>query len=97
MIHRLIVTLGLFAFAIGAFCGAGPTKVIPNPFGLLFLGLAALAWFGWKPMMNALNGRDIGTLDAFTRKPGGQPTEARRHLARAFAKYNITKRKLAGA
>jgi hypothetical protein len=67
MILRLIVTLGLVAFAIGAFLGAGPTQVTPNPFGLLFLGLSALAWFGWKSMMSGLDGRDTGTLDAFTR------------------------------
>ena len=67
MILRLIVTLGLVAFAIGAFLGAGPTQITPNPFGLLFLGLAALAWFGWKPIMSGLNSRSMGDLDVFAR------------------------------
>lgn len=67
MIIRLIVALGLIAFALGAFLGAGPTQVRPNPFGLFFLGLAALAWFAWKPMMSGFSSRQTGTLDAFTR------------------------------
>lgn len=68
MIRRLIVTLGLIAFGIGAFLGAGPTPPFtPNPFGLLFLGLAALAWFGWKTIMSGLNSRSMGDLDVFAR------------------------------
>lgn len=47
---RVIVTIAALAFAIGAFCGAGPTTVVPNPFGLLFLGIAIFLWFAWKPM-----------------------------------------------
>ena len=68
MTLRLVATLGFIGFAIGAFLGAGPTTaIIPNPFGLLFLGLAALAWFAWKPMLSGLNSRETGDLDAFVR------------------------------
>ena len=72
MIARLIVTLGLIAFAVGAFLGAGPTQVTPNPFGLFFLGLAALAWSAWKPILGGLRSRDAGILDAFTRNNLGK-------------------------
>ena len=50
MIGRLIATTAALGFAIGAFCGAGPTTVSPSPFGFLFLGIAVLTWFAWKPM-----------------------------------------------
>jgi hypothetical protein len=42
------MTLVVLAFAIGAFCGAGPTTVQPSPFGLLFLVVAAFVWFKWN-------------------------------------------------
>lgn len=47
MLARILVTLAVLAFAIGAFCGAGPTTVQPSPFGLLFLFVAAFVWFKW--------------------------------------------------
>jgi hypothetical protein len=50
MAARLIATIVALAFAIGAFLGASPTTFTPNPFGLLFLGIAALIWFAWRPM-----------------------------------------------
>lgn len=58
MILRLVTTIFFLLFAIGAFCGAGPTRVSPNPFGLLFLGLAALVWFAWKPISAGLDQHD---------------------------------------
>ena len=48
MIVRIVVTLVVLGFAIGAFCGAGPTTVQPSPFGLLFLFAAAFVWFKWE-------------------------------------------------
>jgi hypothetical protein len=66
MILRLIVTLGLIGFAVGAFCGAGPTSSPVSPFGIFFLGLAALAWFAWKPIAGGLR-QDTGVWDAFSR------------------------------
>ena len=71
---RLITTLGLLAFAIGAFCGAGPITGSPiSPFGVFFLFLAALTWFAWKPMARGL-GREAGVWDAFGRNIlGGNP------------------------
>jgi len=71
MILRLIVTLGLIGFAIGAFCGAGPTTNAVSPFGIFFLGLAALAWFAWKPIVGGLS-QDAGVWDAFSRNAMGQ-------------------------
>lgn len=71
MILRLIVTLGLLSFAIGAFCGAGPTTSTISPFGIFFLGLAALAWFAWKPIVGGLS-QDTGIWDAFSRNAMGR-------------------------
>jgi predicted membrane metal-binding protein len=45
---RALSTLIALALAIAAFCGASPVQVQPNPFGILFLGLAALIWFKWR-------------------------------------------------
>jgi hypothetical protein len=65
MIARILVTLVVLAFAIGAFCGAGPTRVGPlNPFGIFFLAITAAVWFGWDRIRAALGGP--GIFDAFT-------------------------------
>ena len=62
----LIVTVALL-FSAGGFLGAGPTPAGPfNPFGLLFLGIAALVWLEWIPMKGGLEQR-TGIWDAFTR------------------------------
>lgn len=48
MVARILVTLVVLGFAIGAFCGAGPTRMgLFDPFGIFFLFLAAFAWFKW--------------------------------------------------
>jgi hypothetical protein len=66
MVLRLVTTIVVLLFAIGAFCGAGPTRVGPvNPFGIFFLGLAALVWFAWKPMSAGFD--QPGIWDAITR------------------------------
>jgi hypothetical protein len=62
---RLISTLIALIFAIGAFCGAGPTTVSPSPFGFLFVGIAVLVWFAWKPMTAGFD--RPGIWDAITR------------------------------
>jgi hypothetical protein len=70
MILRVITTLVILLFAIGAFCGAGPTRVGPiNPFGVFFLGLAALVWFAWTPMSAGLDQPGIwdGIIRSYTR------------------------------
>ena len=65
MIARLIATTVILAFAVGAFCGAGPTQAGPiNPFGMFFVGLAVLIWFAWKPLSGGLGSR-TGIWDAF--------------------------------
>lgn len=65
MAARILCTLGVLAFAIGAFCGAGPTTVSPSPFGILFLGIAALVWFAWRPATRGFD--QPGTFDSITR------------------------------
>jgi hypothetical protein len=48
MIARILVTAILLLLAIGGFFGAAPTAAsVLNPFGLLFLILAGVAWFAW--------------------------------------------------
>lgn len=67
MTLRLILVAAALVLAIGGFLGAGPTPASPfNPFGLLFLGLAALIWLEWEPMKGGLQSR-TGIWDAFTR------------------------------
>lgn len=66
MMLRLILVAAAFVLAIGGFLGAGPTPASPlNPFGLLFIGLAALIWFAWGPMTGGLQSRP-GLLDGIT-------------------------------
>ena len=67
MVLKVIITVASVLFAIGGFLGAGPTAGGPlNPFGWLFLGLAALFWFAWKPITGGLSSR-TGIMDAFAR------------------------------
>ena len=51
---RVLVTGGLAAFGIyGFWDGAVTGDHITNPFGIMFLLLAALFWFGWKTIAGA--------------------------------------------
>jgi hypothetical protein len=64
---RLILVAAAIVLAIGGSLGFGPTPASPfNPFGLLFLGLAALIWLEWEPFKGGLQSR-AGIWDAFTR------------------------------
>ena len=48
MLARVFATAAALLFAIGAFCGLGEGSAGPlNPFGLLFLLVAALIWDEW--------------------------------------------------
>jgi hypothetical protein len=48
MLARIGVTLAAALLALIAFLGGGPTEAGPlNPFGLLFVFLAVLAWCAW--------------------------------------------------
>ena len=51
MIARVLTTFVAVALGIYAFWGdaMGQGRVL-NPFGILFLLLAALTWFGWGPI-----------------------------------------------
>jgi hypothetical protein len=67
MTLKLIIVTAALVLAGGGFTGAGPTPGDPfNPFGLLFLGLAALAWLAWEPIKGGLESRP-GLFDAITR------------------------------
>jgi hypothetical protein len=59
MLVRVLLTLGLLAFGIGAFLGASPTQVQPNPFGVLFLAIASGVWFGWDKIRDWSGGPGI--------------------------------------
>jgi hypothetical protein len=49
MIARALATVVALLFAIAAFCGLGEGSAGPlNPFGLLFLLIAALIWDEWR-------------------------------------------------
>ena len=73
MMLRLILVTAALVLAIGGFLGAGPTPASPfNPFGLLFLGLAALIWLEWEPMKGGLQSRP-GLFDAIARNLSGTP------------------------
>jgi hypothetical protein len=48
MITKILATVIVLLFAAAAFCGLGPGSAGPlNPFGLLFLFIAALMWDEW--------------------------------------------------
>ena len=56
MIPKILTTLILLLLGVNAFwsdaLGAGN---VFNPFGLLFLLLAAFVWFAWGPISNGFN------------------------------------------
>jgi hypothetical protein len=54
MIFKIFVTLVIFFLAVYAFwCNAFEEGHFFNPFGILFLVLAVLVWFGWRPICGA--------------------------------------------
>jgi len=58
---RIGCTIVAALLAVIAFLGGGPTPAsLFNPFGILFLSLAALIWFGWEMI---LGGYTSGGLD----------------------------------
>ena len=57
MVARLFWTAVTLLFAAGGFFGAAPTPASPlNPFGILFLGLSGLIWFGWGTIRSTFSG-----------------------------------------
>lgn len=51
MLVRILVTALVVVLAFGAFWGnALDAGYILNPFGILFLFLAAIIWFMWEPL-----------------------------------------------
>jgi hypothetical protein len=47
--RRIFFTALLLAGAIGGFLGAAPMPAGPlNPFGIVFLALSGVIWFGWS-------------------------------------------------
>jgi hypothetical protein len=52
MMARAGVTIAALLLALIAFLGGGPTEAgLLNPFGILFVFLAVLAWFAWDAML----------------------------------------------
>jgi hypothetical protein len=57
MAARLLWTAVTLLFAAGGFFGAAPTPANPlNPFGILFLVLSGLIWFGWNTIRSTFRG-----------------------------------------
>jgi hypothetical protein len=71
MVIRLFATIVLAVLGIFAFWGdvLGGGHVL-NPFGILFLLLATLTWFGWEPISEgfklAKNESEIPVASRFT-------------------------------
>ena len=86
MIARISTTLIMFGLAIDAFwsnaLGAGHFF---NPFGILFLFVAALVWFAWKPISDAFKSvkdeSDIPIIRMGSKIIAGMasPSQKRRH------------------
>ena len=52
MMARAGVTIAALLLALIAFLGGGPTEGgLLNPFGILFVFLAVLAWFAWDAIL----------------------------------------------
>jgi hypothetical protein len=72
MVARAGVTIAALLLALIAFLGGGPVEPGPlNPFGLLFVFLAVLAWFAWDAVIggytSAGNGPDGAELPLLAR------------------------------
>ena len=76
MIARLITTAILLLLAFGAFWGnALGAGYLLNPFGILFLFLAAVTWFKWEAIREAFrpakDESNISTIDAIAGQNAG--------------------------
>ena len=76
MIARLITTAILLLLAFGAFWGnALGAGYLLNPFGILFLFLAAVTWFKWEAVREAFrrakDESNISTIDAIAGQLAG--------------------------
>jgi hypothetical protein len=61
MLARVGVTTAALLLALVAFLGGGPADAGPlNPFGLLFLFLAVLAWFAWDAVIGGYTSAGFG-------------------------------------
>lgn len=57
MAARVFWTAVTLLFAAGGFFGAAPTPASPlNPFGILFLVLSGIIWFGWETIRSTFSG-----------------------------------------
>jgi hypothetical protein len=61
MIARVGVTIAALLLALIAFLGGGPAAPgLLNPFGILFLFLAVLAWFAWDAVIDGYTSAGYG-------------------------------------
>ena len=61
MLARVGVTVAALLLALVAFLGGGPTDAgLFNPFGILFVILAGLAWFAWDAVIGGYTSAGSG-------------------------------------
>ena len=87
MISKLIATSILLLLAFYAFWGdALGTGYLINPFGIIFLLFAAVTWFKWEAIRDALrpakDQSNIPTIDAIAGQIGGMFSERQRPAQR---------------
>src|SRR6516225_2575093 len=83
MIGKLTATTILSLLAFYAFWGdALGNGYLINPFGIIFLLLAAVTWFKWEAVREAFrpakDGSDISTIDAIAGQIGGMFSKRQR-------------------
>jgi uncharacterized membrane protein YfcA len=83
MIGKLIATTILLLLAFYAFWGdALGTGYLINPFGIIFLLLAAVTWFKWEAIREAFrpakDQASIPTIDAIAGQIGGMFSQRQR-------------------
>ena len=83
MIGKLIATTILLLLAFYAFWGnALGAGYLLNPFGILFLFLAAVTWFKWEAIREAFrpakDESNIPTIDAIAGQIGGMFSQRQR-------------------
>ena len=83
VLARVGVTLAALLLALIAFLGGGPVEAgLLNPFGILFVILAALAWFAWDAVIGGYTSAGFG--------PGGAELPLLARFAPVFIK-GVTK------
>ncbi len=82
MVTKISVAVAALLLAMIAFAGGGPTAGgLLDPFGILFLLVAILIWFGWAAIEEGFSQlRDNGGRDGGGRDGGGSGGDRRSNL-----------------